>query len=252
MNPDRQADNTQRSENNNAQQTALQTLQSRIGYRFRNVRLLQSAITHPSYVNEHPEDGPDNQRLEFLGDAVLGFAVAVWIFQRYPSFKEGEMTRLRAALVREETLARFAEGLGIGEFLRLGRGEEEGGGRKRSANLGDSFEALLGALCLDGGLGQVQELLHDIVEPEAEAILKAEADRDAKSQLQEWAQAELGVTPRYRITNESGPDHAKKFTAEVLLGRKVVGRGDGHSKQTAERSAAEQALQRQLGNQNAD
>jgi ribonuclease-3 len=251
MNPDRQANNTQQSDKYNIQQSVLKTLQSRIGYRFRNVELLLSAITHPSYVNEHPDDGPDNQRLEFLGDAVLGFAVAVWIFQQYPSFKEGEMTRLRAALVREETLARFAEGLGIGEFLRLGRGEEEGGGRERPANLGDSFEALLGALCLDGGLGPVQQLLHDIVEPEAEAILKAEADRDAKSLLQEWAQAELGVTPRYRITDERGPDHAKKFTAEVLLGRKVAGRGDGHSKQAAERSAAKQALEGQLGVQNA-
>ena len=249
MNSDRQVNDRQQSKDNNAQQGALWTLQSRIGYRFRNVNLLLSAITHPSYVNEHPDNGPDNQRLEFLGDAVLGFAVAVWVFQRYPSFQEGEMTRLRAALVKEETLACFAEELGIGEFLRLGRGEEEGGGRERPANLGDSFEALLGALCLDGGLGQVQQLLQGIVEPTAEAILKAEADRDAKSQLQEWAQAEMGVTPRYRITGESGPDHAKKFTAEVLLGKKVAGHGFGHSKQAAERSAAEQALERHLHGQ---
>jgi ribonuclease-3 len=228
---------------NSEQQTALQTLQSRLGYRFRNVALLLSAITHPSFVNEHPDEGPDNQRLEFLGDAALGFAVAVWTFQRYPSFQEGQMTRLRAALVREETLAGFAIQLGIGEFLRLGKGEEEGGGRERPANLADSFEALLGALCLDGGLGPVQELVHDLIEPAAEAILVAEADLDVKSRLQEWAQAELGITPRYRIVGQRGPDHAKTFTAEVLLGSEIAGRGEGPSKQDAERAAAQQAAQ---------
>ena len=127
--------------------------------------------------------------------------------------------------------------------MRLGRGEEEGGGRERPANLGDAFEALLGALYLDQGLELVDQLLHPLAGPAAEAILDAEADRDAKSRLQEWAQGELGLTPRYRIVRETGPDHDKTFTAEVLLGERVVGRGKGHSKQAAERAAAEQALE---------
>lgn len=221
----------------------MDAFQDRIGYRFRDAQYLLQALTHASYINEHPEEGPDNQRLEFLGDAVLGFAITDWVFRNYPSFREGEMTRLRAALVREDSLADFAAQLGVGEVLRLGHGEEEGGGRERKANLGDAFEALIGALYLDGGVGPVQRLLERLVGPAAEAILAAEADKDAKSRLQEWAQAELGVTPRYRIVAEYGPDHAKVFVAEALLGPEVAGRGEGHSKQAAERAAAEEALQ---------
>jgi ribonuclease-3 len=223
--------------------TGLEAIQERIGYGFRDRRLLLCALTHPSYVNEHPDEGPDNQRLEFLGDAALGFTVALWIFRRYPDFEEGEMTRLRAALVREETLAGFAAQLGLGPLLRLGRGEEEGGGRDRQANLGDAFEAVVGSLYLDGGPAPVERLVHRLIAPAAEAILAAEADQDAKSRLQEWAQAELALTPRYRIVGQSGPDHDKTFTAEVLLGREVAGRGHGHSKQAAERAAALEALQ---------
>jgi len=222
---------------------SLETFQDRIGYHFRDTGLLLRALTHPSYVNEHPEEEVDNQRLEFLGDAVLGLAVAAWVFLRYPQFQEGQMTRLRAALVREETLAQFAAQLGLGEVLRLGHGEEAGGGRERMANLGDGFEALMGAVYLDGGLEPVRQILHPLIEPAAEAILAAEADKDAKSRLQEWAQARLGVTPRYRIVAEHGPDHAKTFVAEVLLGREVAGRGEGHSKQAAERAAAQEALE---------
>ncbi len=221
----------------------LEALQERIGYHFQDEDLLLRALTHPSYVNEHPEEGPDNQRLEFLGDAVLNFAVAAWIFRNYASFNEGEMTRLRAALVREETLADFARRLGLGHALRLGHGEEVGGGRTRKANLGDAFEALIGAVFLDGGVEAVDRLLDPLVGPAARAILSSEADKDAKSRLQEWAQAELGVTPRYRIVGEYGPDHAKTFIAEVLLGEEVAGQGEGHSKQAAERAAARRALQ---------
>jgi ribonuclease-3 len=222
--------------------TDLETFQKRIGYHFNDVRLLLRALTHPSYVNEHPEAGPDNQRLEFLGDAVLGFTVAYWVFEQYPDFKEGEMTRLRAALVRAETLARFSAELALGEVLRLGHGEESGGGRCRAANLGDAFEALIGSLYLDGGIEPAQKLLDSLIEPAAEMILSAEADKDVKSRFQEWAQAVVGVTPRYQIVSESGPDHAKIFTAEVLLGNEVAGRGEGRSKQAAERAAAREAL----------
>ncbi|MGD1994244.1 MAG: ribonuclease III [Anaerolineae bacterium] len=220
----------------------LDAFQDRLGYHFQDETLLLRALTHSSYVNEHPEAAPDNQRLEFLGDAVLGLAVADWIFRRYLEFKEGEMTRLRAALVQESTIARFAVQLDVGQALRLGRGEAEGGGRERVANLGDAFEALVGALYLDGGLAAVRRVLYKLVEPAAVAILDAEADKDAKSQLQEWSQGELGVTPRYRIVEERGPDHAKTFVAEALLDDRVVGHGEGPSKQAAERAAARHAL----------
>ncbi len=220
----------------------LNTLQDRIGYRFRDRTLLTQALTHSSYANEHPDEGPDNQRLEFLGDAVLNLTVAFWIFERYPSFEEGEMTRLRSSLVREETLAHFARQLGLGDLIRLGRGEGESGGRRRAPILEDAFEALIGALYLDGGDGPVRRLLHPLLEPMADLVLTTKADKDPKSILQEWAQAELGVTPSYRVISESGPEHAKTFRAEVLLGQRVAGQGEGHSKQDAERAAALEAL----------
>jgi ribonuclease-3 len=151
------------------------------------------------------------------------------------------MTRLRAALVRTNTLAQFSEEAGIGEALRLGRGEEDAGGRERNANLCDAFEAVMGALYLDGGLAVVERFFESLVGPVAEATLDAETDLDAKSRLQEWSQAELGITPHYHIVSEKGPDHAKVFEAEVLLNKKVAGRGTGHSKQAAEQAAARAA-----------
>ena len=221
---------------------SLETIQQALGHQFRDKALLLRALTHPSYINEHPEEhGGDNQRLEFLGDAVVDFVAGAWVYHRYPNFDEGPMTRLRAALVRTKALAQFARDIGVGQALRLGHGEEEAGGRKRDANLCDAFEAVVGALYLDGGLAAVEALVTPLVEPAARATLAAKADLDAKSRLQEWSQAELGVTPRYRIANERGPDHAKTFVAEVLLRKKVAGRGTGHSKQAAEQAAAQQA-----------
>ncbi len=220
----------------------LEPLQQALGYTFRDLRLLQCALTHPSYVNEHPENETgDNQRLEFLGDAVLDFIAGAWIYRRYPDFHEGRMTRLRAALVCTNTLARFARQVRIGEALRLGHGEEEGGGREREANLCDAFEAVVGALYLDGGLAVVEAFIGPLIEPAAKETLAVEADMDAKSRLQEWSQAEMGITPRYRIAAEKGPDHAKTFEAEVLLDQKVAGRGMGRNKQAAEQAAARAA-----------
>ncbi|MBU0702543.1 MAG: ribonuclease III [Chloroflexi bacterium] len=222
--------------------TNLESLQQALGRSFRDPRLLWRALTHPSYVNEHPENETgDNQRLEFLGDAVLDFVTGAWIYRRYSDFDEGPMTRLRAALVRTNTLAQFARQVGIGETLRLGYGEEEAGGRERDANLCDAFEAVVGALYLDGGLAVVEDFIEPLIGPVAEATLAAEADLDAKSRLQEWSQARLRVTPHYRIVAEEGPDHAKTFEAEVLLGKSVAGRGMGHSKQVAEQAAARAA-----------
>jgi ribonuclease-3 len=221
----------------------LEQLQCAVGHRFSDTRILQRALTHPSYVNEHPEEGIDhNQRLEFLGDAVVDFVAAGWVYRHYPGFSEGPMTRLRAALVRTETLAHLSLQLGIGPLLRLGRGEEESGGRTREANLCDAFEAVMGAVYLDAGLDAVRRFLEPLIAPLARYTLAAEADLDAKSRLQEWSQAEMGVTPRYRIVSEQGPDHAKVFVAEVLLDEAQAARGQGRSKQAAEQSAAQAAL----------
>ena len=222
----------------------LEPLEQAVGHRFRKQVHLLRAITHPSYINEHPEEKIcDNQRLEFLGDAALDFVIGAWVFHKYPGFDEGRMTRLRAALVRTETLAQFAREAGIGKALRLGKGEEEAGGRERNANLCDAFEAVVGALYLDGGLEAVETFIEPFVGPAAEATLASNADQDAKSRLQEWSQAELGATPRYRIVSEEGPDHAKVFEAEVLLNKQVAGHGWGHSKQAAEQAAAETACE---------
>jgi ribonuclease-3 len=222
----------------------LEPLQQALGHCFRDLALLRRALTHPSFVNEHPEESMgDNQRLEFLGDAVVEFIATAWVYHRYTTFDEGRMTRLRAALVRTETLARLARQVGIGEALRLGYGEEEMGGREREPNLCDAFEAVVGAVYLDGGLAAAQKFLEPLLAPVAEMTLAEAADHDAKSRLQEWSQAERKITPCYRITAERGPDHAKTFVAEVLLGDEVLGRGTGRSKQAAEQAAAEAALE---------
>ncbi len=220
-------------------------VQSNLNYQFRDPALLELALTHPSYAHEHPEEGGEehhNQRLEFLGDAVLDFLVAAWLYRTYPDFPEGPLTRLRATLVRTASLASLAQALELGEALRVGRGEEESGGRMRSANLCDSLEAVVGALYLDGGLAVVWSRLEEWFVAEADAIIDAESYVDAKSRLQEWAQAELGKTPAYTIVNEAGPDHAKVFTAQVLVGDQVAGEGTGASKRMAEQAAARAAL----------
>jgi ribonuclease-3 len=216
--------------------------QEHVGYHFHDQDLLLRALTHPSYVNEHPGDETgDNQRLEFLGDAVLDFVIGAWVYRHYPEFDEGRMTRLRASLVRAEALARFARDMGIGDALRLGRGEEEAGGRERDANLCDAFEAVMGALYLDGGLAAAEAFIEPLIGPVAQTMLDGETDLDAKSRLQEWSQAKLGITPRYCIVAERGPDHAKTFVAQVLLGKRVAGEGSGHSKQASEQAAAQMA-----------
>ncbi len=220
-------------------------VQQRLQYQFTHPELLELALTHPSFAHEHPEEGGEehhNQRLEFLGDAVLDFLVAAWLYRNHPNLPEGPLTRLRATLVCTTTLASLAQRLGLGEALRLGRGEEESGGNSRVANLCDAFEALTGALYLDGGLEITWQCLEPWFAQEAQAILRAGADVDAKSRFQEWAQADLGITPAYRIVDENGPDHAKVFIAQVLLNERVAGEGQGSSKRLAEQAAAQAAL----------
>ena len=220
---------------------------------FLDQRLLTRALTHASYANEHgsevaPESagaGPgDNERLEFLGDAILDFVAGAWLFGRYPEFDEGRLTRLRAALVRATSLARFAEDAGLPGLLRLGKGEAEAG-RARPNILADAFEALLGALYLDQGHEAVRAFLEPMLEAAMPAILAENLDRDAKTRLQEWSQAYLGVTPRYKLASTGGPDHARVFVAEVWLGDMLAATGQGPSKQVSEQIAAREATARE-------
>ena len=221
----------------------ISTIESILKLEFENKALLQRALTHRSYLNENP-DHPleDNERLEFLGDAVLNFITGEYLYHRFPEIAEGRLTNLRSALVRTERLAHFATGLELGDYLFLGRGEEESGGRQRPAILCDAFEALVGALYLDQGLEAARKFVCQIIEPSLEDILASDADKDAKSQLQEVAQSHYQLTPTYRTIKEQGPDHAKEFTVVALIGDKTYGVGEGLSKQSAAQAAAQQAL----------
>jgi len=213
-----------------------------LGILFQDPLLLIRALTHRSYLNENPESLEDNERLEFLGDAVLDFLVGAWLYNRFPEMPEGNLTRLRSALVRTENLAQFAEGINLGEVMLLGHGESEGGGRERPALLCATFEALIGAIYIDRGIGTVQEFIEPMLEKAAKFIVSGNKDRDPKSTLQEWAQSQGLGTPFYKTVSSSGPDHAKSFVVEVLIENEVQGSGIGHSKQTAAKIAAAQAL----------
>lgn len=219
-------------------------LQARIGHAFADPSLLEQALTHRSFLNETSDaSARDNERLEFLGDAVVGFVVGDHLYRALPDEPEGVLTALRAALVREATLAGFARGLDLGAGLRLGRGEDASGGRDRPAVLCDAFEALVGAVFLDGGLAPAAELVRDRVVPELERVLAERRHRDARSELQERVQAALQRTPAYRTVAEEGPDHERSFTVEVMVDGRVLGRGSGRSKAEAARLAALEALE---------
>lgn len=221
----------------------LLALEARLGVDLTDYDLLRRALTHRSYLNENPgEVVEDNERLEFLGDAVLDFVVGAYLYQRFPEMDEGGLTTLRAALVRTETLAEFAGQLGIGACLRLGFGEAESGGRERPPTLCAAFEAVIGAIYLDQGLDGVQPLVERLATPALERIMAQSLHKDAKSEFQVWAQGEHNITPRYRVIKAEGPDHAKTFTVEVLIGDDVWGVGQGSSKQTAAQAAAQMAL----------
>lgn len=214
------------------------------GVSIKNLSLLERALTHRSYLNEHPDALEDNERLEYLGDAALDFISAAWLYNRYPEMDEGGLTRLRSSLVRTETLAEFAKELGLGEFLLLSKGEEVSGGRKRSTLLCDAFEAFIGALYLDQGINSVIEFMEPRLLSAAEAALKDDTLLDPRSQLQIWAQGEIGETPNYKMLDSFGPDHERQFVIEVRIEDKVVGQGQGRSKQEAAQRAAADALEK--------
>lgn len=223
----------------------LEALEQALGISFRNRAFLQEALTHSSFVNENPGSGAkDNQRLEFLGDAFLGFAVGDWLFRRHPEAQEGELTALRAWIVCTESLAEIAREFALGDYLRLGHGEAASGGAERPANLCAAFEALVGAIYLDRGTEEAIRWVHRLLDRRAQAFETQRWRKNAKSLLQEYTQAVLHITPSYRIVREEGPDHAKVFTAQVLVGDEVWGEGTGTSKQAAQQAAAEAAYAR--------
>ncbi len=225
----------------------LQTLQSELGIAFRDSALLDEALTHSSFVHECLSGAlPDNQRLEFLGDAILDFVVGDWLFRRYPQAVEGELTGLRAHIVRTASLAQWARAFDLGAHLRLGRGEASSGGAGRSANLCDTFEAVVGAIYLDQGLACAQTWLQTLLEARSAEIDAQRQMKSSKSRLQEHTQAALHITPTYRIVHEEGPDHAKVFTAQVLVGDEVWGSGVGNTKQAAQLAAADDAFAHRL------
>lgn len=218
-----------------------ESLEDVIGIHFHNPELLNLALTHRSYIYEAPGEGQSsNERLEFLGDSILAFISADFLYRTFPNLSEGELSDIRAILVKRDTLANFAREIGLGRFLLLGRGEQSSGGGQRV--LASAFEALLGALYLDSGLETVREFLRPRLEPLAHTIVSKRLFKDNKSLFQELAQAHDGITPSYRLVSSEGPSHNREFTVEVLLGDSVVGRGHGRNKQAAEQEAAYNAL----------
>jgi ribonuclease-3 len=213
-----------------------------LGVRFRDGSLRELALTHRSYAFEHDLPG-NNERLEFLGDAVLGVVVTDLAFREFPDMPEGELAKLRAAIVNMGALADVARDLGVGRFVLLGKGEEMSGGRNKSSILADALEAVLGAIYLDRGLPVARKLIERVFRPRMVAYVRGEGERDYKTILQELASAEVRAVPEYRI-RERGPDHEKEFTATVFLGGKPWGSGIGRSKKEAEQQAAHEAYVR--------
>ncbi len=216
-------------------------LQSHLGITFNDPTLLERAMTHRSYKHE-TEQQTDNERLEFLGDAILNFVSGDFLYHHFPKRAEGWLTRLRAALVRTESLKTLAVDCELGAALRMGHGEEMSGGRERKTNLCAAFEALVGALYLDQGIKAVRMFVTPMLERRLETVIEQASYQDARTLLQEWSQAERGITPIYTIVSESGPDHEKEYEAEVIIEEGTVGRGVGRSKRAAAQSAAQDAL----------
>ena len=221
----------------------MQELEKKLNYTFRDPALLSEALSHSSYAKEHRAAHlRSNERLEFLGDSVLGFVTAEFLFRQHPNMPEGDLTRIRAALVCEQSLYEVAGKLNLGQHLKLGRGEESGGGRQRTSILADAVEAIFAAVYLDGGIGAASMLIHRVLlDAEREEVVE-ERRRDYKTALQELVQRQAGQELTYRMIGEQGPDHAKTFQAEVLLNGKSIGAGAGRSKKEAEQAAAKAAL----------
>ena len=219
-----------------------QELESIIGYQFKEPELLRQALTHSSYANEkHLKKNSDNERLEFLGDAVLEVVSSEYLFKNYPKMPEGEMTKFRASIVCEPTLALCTKDIDLGKFLYLGKGEDLTGGRNRKSILSDALEAVIGAIYLDGGFEAAREFVHNFILVDIE---NKKLFHDCKTILQELVQGNYKEELHYELIGEEGPDHDKKFTVEALIGERVIGHGTGHTKKAAEQEAAYEALRR--------
>lgn len=223
----------------------LAELEKIIAYQFRDRKLLEEALTHRSYLNERPDwRAPHNERLEFLGDAALELAVTEALYHRYPESEEGRLTALRAALVNYQMLAVIGKALGVEPFILLSRGEAKDTGRAREVILANVMEAIIGAIYLDGGYDATKTFVERVVLVRLDDVFRNRLDKDAKSLLQEKAQADDKVTPTYRVLEDHGPDHQKTFVVGVYFGEKLMGTGNGLSKQDAELEAARDALQK--------
>lgn len=217
-------------------------LEKAIGYRFRNQAFLEEALTHPSHANESPDRLADNQRLEFFGDAILDFLVSHQLFTSFPDAREGELTRMRAALVDEANLARVAAALELGAWLSLGKGEEKSGGREKRSILADACEALLAAVYLDGGIAAARKVVTRLFAVSAAGSPAGSVSRDYKTELQEFAQASYATAPVYELIAADGPAHDRSYSVRVLLNSAPAGEGRGSSKKEAQQAAARQAL----------
>ncbi len=226
-------------------QKLLRTLQKKIDYRFKSLSLLEQGLCHKSYGHEMVQAGlSDNERLEFLGDAVLGLVIGHLIMERHPNYSEGELTRLRAAMVNKSRLAKIAREIDLGSYLLLGKGEELTGGRQKNSILAATLEALLAAIYLDGGFKKVFAVIATLFLPHLEATAVGQDYQDFKTQLQELAQEIFKAIPRYQLAKQLGPDHNKIFGVKVFIQEKVVGLGAGKSKKEAEQRAAQKSLQK--------
>ncbi len=224
----------------------MKTLEEKLGYTFRDQQLLAAALYHSSYANEHRGSGiQSNERLEFLGDSVLGFITAEYLYDTHPDMPEGELTRIRAALVCEQSLHEVALKLNLGDYLKLGRGEEAGGGRTRPSILADATEAVFAAVYRDGGMEAVSTLIHRVLLHRANEQVVEKKRRDYKTALQEWVQRKADQVLTYHLVDEQGPDHNKTFVVEVRLNGEVIGTGTGRSKKGAEQAAAQLGLESQ-------
>jgi len=223
----------------------LTALQETIGISFKDPSLLKQALFHSSYINENPDSASvSNERLEFLGDAILGFIVAEKLYQDFPDHTEGEMTKLRSALVCRESLARAARSIRLGDYLYLGKGERVSGGRRKVANLAGALEALIAAISFDRGLAVTGDFVLELLDEELRKAISQGAGFDYKSRLQEITQSRQRLTLRYRLLSAVGPEHDKWFIVEAVVGDAVLGRGSGKSKKLAETEAARSALER--------
>ncbi|MGI6423516.1 MAG: ribonuclease III [Candidatus Dojkabacteria bacterium] len=221
----------------------IEGLEKNLNIKFKNKELLNTALTHRSFINENREVKEHNERLEFLGDAVLELIVSVFLFDKYRDRAEGELTSFRAALVKTDSLAEVAKGLGIGTYMNMSKGEEESGGREKDYLLANTYEAILGAIYLDSGYESCTKFVHKTLLHKIEDIVEKRLDIDSKTKIQELVQSIYKSTPTYEVVKEIGPDHSKEFTVVVKIDNKVIGHGTGSSKQRAEEQAAKEGIE---------